>query len=215
MTARAVDVPPGPDRVRPLFSVGVCMQALRRILISVVMVTAVALAAVAQAPPSPAVVFENVRIFDGRSGKLSGSSNVLVVGNVIKTISSAPIADPAGTTVHRIRGNGRTLMPGLIDNHWHTMMVRPTPAEFLGGDVTRIAIVAGAEATATLLRGFTTVRDVGGPSFGLKQAIDEGTVAGPRIYPSGAIITVTSGHGDFRQPFELPRTLGAPQSRGE
>ena len=65
------------------------------------------------------------------------------------------------------------------------------------------------------MRGFTTVRDVGGPAFGLKRAIDEGIVVGPRIYPSGAIITVTSGHGDFRQPFEVPRTLGSPQSRGE
>jgi imidazolonepropionase-like amidohydrolase len=51
--------------------------------------------------------------------------------------------------------------------------------------------------------------------FGLKQAIDEGTIAGPRIFPSGAIISVTSGHGDFRQPFELPRTVGTPRSRGE
>jgi imidazolonepropionase-like amidohydrolase len=75
--------------------------------------------------------------------------------------------------------------------------------------------VAGAEATDTLLRGFTTVRDVGGPAFGLKQAIDEGVVAGPRIYPSGAMITVTSGHGDFRQSFEVPRTLGSARTRME
>jgi len=70
-------------------------------------------------------------------------------------------------------------------------------------------------AEYALLRGFTTVRDMGGPAFGLKRAIDEGVIAGPRIYPSGALITITSGHGDFRQPFELPRVLGAPQSRGE
>jgi len=75
--------------------------------------------------------------------------------------------------------------------------------------------VAGAEATDTLLRGFTTVRDVGGPVFGLKRAIDEGVVAGPRIYPSGAMVTITSGHGDFRQPFELPRILGSAQTRME
>ena len=56
---------------------------------------------------------------------------------------------------------------------------------------------------------------MGGPSFGLKRAIDEGVVAGPRIYPSGAIITITSGHGDFRQPFELPRVLGSAASRME
>src|SRR5215510_4880439 len=193
------------------------MQAARRILISVVVVTAVAMVAIAlaQGPTPPAVVFENVRIFDGKSDRLSGPSHVLVTGNVIKAISSTPIADPAGTTVQRIPGNGRTLMPGLIDNHWHAMMVRPTPAEMFQGDVGYLNLVAGAEATATLMRGFTTVRDVGGPSFGLKRAIDEGIVIGPRIWPSGAIITVTSGHGDFRQPFELPRTVGTPLSRGE
>jgi imidazolonepropionase-like amidohydrolase len=99
--------------------------------------------------------------------------------------------------------------------HWHTIMVRPTPTQLLTADIGYLNLVAGAEATDTLMRGFTTVRDMGGPAFGLKRAIDEGTVAGPRIFPSGAVITVTGGHGDFRQPFEVPRTLGAPQSRGE
>ena len=65
------------------------------------------------------------------------------------------------------------------------------------------------------MRGFTTVRDLGGPAFGLKRAIDEGLVPGPRIYPSGAIITITGGHGDFRRPSELPRTVGGPLSRME
>jgi imidazolonepropionase-like amidohydrolase len=83
------------------------------------------------------------------------------------------------------------------------------------GDIGYVNLLAGAEATATLMRGFTTVRDLGGPAFGLKRAIDEGIVAGPRVYPSGAIISVTSGHGDFRQPFELPRVIGAPTSRFE
>ena len=58
------------------------------------------------------------------------------------------------------------------------------------------------------MRGFTTVRDMGGPVFGLKRAIDEGAIIGPRIYPSGAMISQTSGHGDFRFPFELPRAIG-------
>jgi imidazolonepropionase-like amidohydrolase len=65
------------------------------------------------------------------------------------------------------------------------------------------------------MRGFTTVRDLGGPTFGLKRAIDEGIVTGPRIYPSGAVITVTSGHGDFRQPFEVPRIIGGTLTRME
>jgi imidazolonepropionase-like amidohydrolase len=65
------------------------------------------------------------------------------------------------------------------------------------------------------MRGFTTVRDVGGPVFGLKRAIDQGIVKGPRIYPSGAMITVTSGHGDFRQLTDLPRTIGGMLTRME
>ena len=65
------------------------------------------------------------------------------------------------------------------------------------------------------MRGFTTVRDLGGPAFGLKRAIDEGIVAGPRIYPSGAIITVTSGHGDFRQSIRSAARPRQPATRGE
>ena len=161
------------------------------------------------------VIIEDVRIFDGRSDRLSAPSNVLVVGNVIRTISSTPIADAAGMTVQRIRGGGRTLMPGLIDNHWHTMLARPSPTEAIEGDLGYTNLLAGAEAQATLMRGFTTVRDLGGPSFGLKRAIDEGLVVGPRIYPSGAMITITGGHGDFRSASELPRQLGGRLSRME
>jgi imidazolonepropionase-like amidohydrolase len=94
------------------------------------------------------------------------------------------------------------------------MLVRPTPAESFG-DVGYNNLVAGDEAADTLMRGFTTVRDVGGPVFGLKRAIDEGIVKGPRIYPSGAVITVTSGHGDFRQLTDLPRTIGGMLTRME
>jgi len=166
------------------------------------------------APPAVAVtLFQNVRIFDGKTGTLSAPKNVLVRGNRIERVATDQITiDPASRLVE---GGGRTLMPGLIDMHWHTMMVRPTPVEMLTADIGYLNLVAGAEATDTLMRGFTTVRDMGGPAFGLKRAIDEGTVVGPRIFPSGAVITITSGHGDFRQPFEIPRTLGSPQSRGE
>jgi len=168
-----------------------------------------------QQQPQSAVLFQNVRIFDGTSSELKPSSNVLVVGNTIRTISTAPIADPPDVTLTRIEGGGRTLMPGLIDAHWHAMMIRANPAQAINGDVGYNNIAAADEATDTLMRGFTTVRDVGGPAFGLKQAIDEGIVKGPRIYPSGAIITVTSGHGDFRQLSELPRTIGGMLARME
>jgi imidazolonepropionase-like amidohydrolase len=58
------------------------------------------------------------------------------------------------------------------------------------------------------MRGFTAIRDMGGPVFGLKRAIDEGLLPGPRIYPSGAVITITGGHGDFRSLLDLPRRAG-------
>jgi imidazolonepropionase-like amidohydrolase len=164
---------------------------------------------------STLILFENVRIFDGKSDTLSAAMNVLVRGNTIAEISKEPIPTDLSANTKIIAGGGRTLMPGLIDMHWHTMLVRPTLADLLAGDIGHLNLIAGAEATDTLMRGFTTVRDLGGPSFGLKRAIDEGVVPGPRIYPSGAMITVTGGHGDFRQPFEAPRVLGAPQSRGE
>jgi imidazolonepropionase-like amidohydrolase len=184
-----------------------------RILIAI---AALCLANAAHAGEPPALtLFENVRIFDGRSDKLTGAMNVLIRGNTIDVISENPIPLEDASSATIVAGGGRTLMPGLIDAHWHAMLVRPTPAALLTDDLGYLNLVAGAEATDTLMRGFTTVRDVGGPSFGLKRAIDEGIVVGPRIYPSGAIITVTSGHGDFRNADELPRVIGAPLSRQE
>jgi imidazolonepropionase-like amidohydrolase len=159
-------------------------------------------------------LFENVRIFDGKSDALSVTMNVLVRGNTIEKISEAPIPIGRLTNTKVVAGGGRTLMPGLIDAHWHAMLIRVTPAQSFG-DIGYVNLVAAAEATDTLMRGFTTVRDVGGPVFGLKAAIDESVVIGPRIYPSGAVITVTSGHGDFRQLTDLPRTIGGMLTRME
>jgi imidazolonepropionase-like amidohydrolase len=165
------------------------------------------------APPPASTLFQNVRIFDGKSAVLSDPANVLVRGNQIEQISRASIpVDRSATSI--IDGGGRTLMPGLIDAHWHAMLIRSTPAQAFG-DVGYNNLAAGDEAKDTLMRGFTTVRDVGGPVFGLKQAIDEGIVKGPRIYPSGAMITITSGHGDFRQLTDLPRTIGGMLTRME
>src|SRR5215469_8087617 len=181
----------------------------------VVVTVLISVRLIAQDVQSTVVLFQNVRVFDGKSGALSAPSNVLVRANKIERISTAPIPTDRSTKTQIIEGGGRTLMPGLIDAHWHAMLIRSAPAQAIAGDVGYNNIAAGAEATDTLLRGFTTVRDVGGPSFGLKQAIDEGIVAGPRIFPSGALITTTGGHGDFRELSELPRTIGGPLSRME
>jgi imidazolonepropionase-like amidohydrolase len=168
----------------------------------------------AQAQESTAILFQNVRIFDGKSDVLSQPSNVLVKNNKIEKISAGAIAVEIAQTF-TVNGAGRVLMPGLIDAHWHAMLVRATPTAVMVNDVGYTNLLAAAEAHDTLMRGFTTIRDMGGPSFGLKRAIDQGLTVGPRIYPSGAMITITGGHGDFRHLYELPRTLGGLLSRME
>jgi imidazolonepropionase-like amidohydrolase len=164
---------------------------------------------------SNVTLFQNVRVFDGRTATLSAPSHVLVRGNKIEAISAQPIPVDRRADTRIVEGGGRTLMPGLSDMHWHAMLVRPTPAQIIASDIGYTNLVAGAEATATLMRGFTTVRDLGGPTFSLKRAIDEGVLPGPRIYPAGAMITITGGHGDFRQFSDLPRTIGGMLSRIE
>jgi imidazolonepropionase-like amidohydrolase len=187
---------------------------LAKMLLPVVCVFAFAFAqcpqaqAQAQAPAPTGIIFENVRIFDGTSERLSAPSNVLVAGNVVTTISTAPIADPLGTTVTRIQGGGRTLMPGLIDAHTHLMFATLPQAALLTADIGFVNIAASKAATDTLMRGFTSVRDMGGPVFGLKRAVDTGLVPGPRIWPAGAMISQTGGHGDFRLPSDLPARPG-------
>lgn len=175
-------------------------------------VLAVLLAAVAVGHARADVLFRDVRVYDGRSEALTKPTSVLVRGNAITAIG--PGAE-AATDAVIVEGEGRTLMPGLIDAHWHTLLIRPTPQAAIYGDLGFVNLLAGAEARATLMRGFTAVRDMGGPSFGLKHAIDSGVVEGPRIWPSGAMITVTSGHGDYRMTSELPRDASQPLSRME
>lgn len=167
--------------------------------------------------PAEAVLFENVRVFDGKSDRLTAPVNVLVAGNTIQSISAGPITAPAGSKVTRIAGRGRTLMPGLIDNHVHIVMTASTQAEMINPKTTFASIEGkGAEeARQMLLRGFTTVRDLGGPSFGIKRAIDSGKAIGPRIYPSGAMISQTSGHGDSRLSTERSRRFFGKPSIGE
>lgn len=97
------------------------------------------------------------------------------------------------------------MMPGLIDMHTHLSFAGISQVAALTGNAYFLAIAAAAGAEQSLLRGFTSVRDLGGPVFGIKQAIDTGLARGPRIFPSGAFISQTGGHGDFRLPFEVPR----------
>ena len=161
-------------------------------------------------PPAPAAaartLFVDARVFDGKSEILATGMNVLVEGNRIAKISKAPIAAGPGATV--IEAAGRTLMPGLIDAHTHIMFSTIPQMMILTGDYGFVAVAASKAANDTLLRGFTSIRDLGGPVFGLKTAIDMGLATGPRIWPAGAFISQTGGHGDFRLPNELPAPPG-------
>ena len=158
------------------------------------------------------VLFTNIRLFDGQRLEVLTGRQVLVEGEYVKAVLDAREAVADATVID---GGGRLLMPGLIDAHWHSTLCGIPQMVAMTADPGYIHLVAAKEAERTLLRGFTSVRDAGGPSFALKRAIDEGITNGPRIFPSGAMISQTSGHGDFRMRGEIPRQDGAPLSHSE
>ncbi len=166
------------------------------------------------APSQPEVLFRNVRVFDGHSDRLTGPVNVSVKDGTIAAIGTG-ITGGSGALV--IDGRGRTLMPGLIDVHVHLTFSALTEPQLLAPDLTpqKAEQAAAVQSKAMLLRGFTAVRDMGGPIFGLKAGIDAGKYEGPRIWPSGAVISQTSGHGDFRLPNEPSRRFFGKPSRAE
>ncbi|MDL2405884.1 amidohydrolase family protein [Rhizobium calliandrae] len=159
------------------------------------------------------ILFTNFRLFDGKSGALQDGYRLLVDGSRIKSLVREDHAPPERTKV--IDCGGRTIMPGLIDAHWHALFAALPIQVLMSADIGYIFLAASTEAERTLMRGFTTVRDVGGPAFALKQAIDDGLISGPRIYPSGAMITTSGGHGDLRPLSDIPRSLGGPVSVSE
>ena len=116
-------------------------------LLSTALMLGTSLNAIALEPAAvpSAVLFENVRVFDGATGKLSATTSVLVKNNLIAGIGTTASADASNVTALRIDGHGRTLMPGLIDNHWHTMLVSPTPAQILEDDIGYTHLRAAAE----------------------------------------------------------------------
>ncbi len=178
------------------------MHALSRTIIPVATILIAGSALLAPTPAtsaeqnSPAqVLFTNVNIFDGVNDGLAEGMNVLIEGNLIKAVSADTIAADGATVID---GGGRTLMPGLIDGHAHMMINQDFSVIETNLDITDLAYNGVVVAERFLMDGFTAVRDVGGPTFGLQRAIDSGRIIGPRVYPSGAFLSQTSGHGDFR-----------------
>ncbi|SDK56915.1 Imidazolonepropionase [Pedobacter sp. ok626] len=162
------------------------------------------------------ILIENVRLIDHKTAALTEPMNVLVSGQIIQKISSSAIA-VNGLDIVKINGNGKTLMPGLIDAHVHMVFGSLTMAQMMAPNTSEEALInsVGISAQQMLMRGFTSVRDAGGPIFPLKLAIDKGKIAGPRIWPSGATISQTAGHGDFRTPDERSRRFFGKPSRAE
>jgi imidazolonepropionase-like amidohydrolase len=160
----------------------------------------------ALATESDVIVIRNVNVFDGVNEELHKDQDVLIVGGIIQQLDDSAIDSPEGAQI--IDGDGRTLMPGMIDVHTHLAIT--TALDEIHGNITpeENAIRSTVIARDFLVDGFTSVRDAGGNTFGLKKSIDSGLIPGPRIFPSGAFLSQTSGHGDFRTPAEPHPSTG-------
>ena len=145
-----------------------------------------------------AINFANCAVLDGASKERREDHHVLVEDGLIREVTDRPIASAAAETVDL---KGRTLMPGLIDAHVHVIAVDQMLARLSERPVSLVTLRAARVLEGMLQRGFTTIRDAGGADGGLAEAIEEGLVPGPRIFPSGQALSQTGGHGDLR-----PRT---------
>ncbi len=166
------------------------------VVIAMAVVVSIAVSpALAQEESESKVLFTNVNVWDGTSEGLQNGMSVLIEGKMIAQIAPS-IRAPSGATV--IDGGGRTLMPGLIDNHTHLMLNGAGLLDIEANQTWEdLALRGGAMAKLYLMEGFTTVRDMGGANGGLTRAIDAGTIIGPRVYPSGAFLGGRGGHADF------------------
>jgi imidazolonepropionase-like amidohydrolase len=145
-----------------------------------------------------AIIFANCAVLDGNRRERREDHHVLVEDGLIREVSDRPINSETAETVD-LRGN--TLMPGLIDAHVHVIAVDQMLARLAEQPTSLVTLQAARVLEGMLQRGFTTVRDAGGADGGLAQAVEDGLVRGPRIFPSGQALSQTGGHGDLR-----PRT---------
>jgi len=141
------------------------------------------------------LLIRNATLWDGRSDTATAGMSVLVEDNLIKQISSGPIAVDRSANTTVIDANGRTLMPGLIDMHTH-LMQRYGVGWMREADAQGMGAAAKEVMDRYMAMGYTTLRDVGGNSLGIAKEVLEGRVSGPRLYSSGGAISAISGHYD-------------------
>ena len=182
-------------------------------ILSLLLVTLVTMPLSAQddssKPVEKTILIKNVSIFDGRSEKLITGKDAAVVGNRIDKL--VPAGDDTTGFDQIIDGKGGYLTPGLIDAHIHAWMGSSVSKTF-NQPLILTSYVTAMEMQEMLMRGVTTVRDMAGPTMPLRIAIDQGNIPGPRVYPSGAMITMYGGHMDYRNPNNLARELGGPKA---
>ena len=142
------------------------------------------------------VLFRGMRLLDPRWDEPRDGYEVLIDGSEIKEVADTRIRSRSAEILDC---GGRTLMPGLIDCHAHVFLSEVSLRSLESVPLTLMTARAAVLARAMLDRGFTTVRDAGGADWGMKQAIEDGLLAGPRLFISGQPISVTGGHGDFRR----------------
>src|SRR5918993_2707590 len=142
----------------------------------------------------PAIVFANARVLDGTQHDALADHHVLVENGTIREVSDRPIAASGARVVELA---GKTLMPGLIDCHVH--VIATTTNLTLNAELpnTLVALRSAKIMREMLMRGFTTVRDLGGADHGLVMAIEEGLVEAPRLVICGKALSQTGGHNDF------------------
>jgi imidazolonepropionase-like amidohydrolase len=154
---------------------------------------------------SSQILIKDINIFNGKDEK-TFRANILIEGQLIKEVSSSNISVNENALI--INGSGKYVMPGLIDAHVHVMFESIPQQQAMFSDFGFLNLFAANAAEEQLMRGFTTVRDLGGGSLSLAKAIDMGLAKGPRIFSSGAFISQTGGHGDFGLPTDVPRKTG-------
>lgn len=137
------------------------------------------------------ILVKQVNVFDGNHAELKKHQNMVIRDGLIQEITGNEISEERFGVI--LDGKGKTAIPGLVDSHVHFGVI--FPAEKCAETDYAVALSAKM-ASEVLHRGFTTVRDAGGVTNGLKTALDQGVLEGPRIFSSGAAISQTSGHGD-------------------
>ena len=145
-----------------------------------------------------AILFENARLLDGSAdGAVEG--HVLVEGGQIKEVSDQRLT---AASARRIDLGGRTLMPGLIDAHVHVIASEVNLSRHALLPDALVAFRAAKIMHGMLMRGFTTIRDLGGCTQGLRAARDEGLYEAPRMVICGKAISATGGHSDGRGRYD-------------